>query len=134
MIIQLVWFTSNLELRYIENKIITLSYLVRIAITSFLVFPTELGKNAFFPSSVRKHREDAIKKIVVNFEFYQQAICILGASKYEIDGWKYWLFTRKYIFWICQTASGYCSFFFHWLRRYLNKMTATSSKLEIAEI
>lgn len=24
--------------------------------------------------------------------------------------------------------------FFHWLRRYLNKMTATSSKLEIAEI
>lgn len=112
MIIQLVWFTSNLELRYIEDKIITLSYLVRIAITSFLVFPTELGKNAFFPSSARKHREDAIKKIVVNFEFYQQAICILGASKYEIDGWKYWLFTRKYIFWICQTASAYCSFFF----------------------
>lgn len=26
------------------------------------------------------------------------------------------------------------AFFFHWLRRYLNKMTATSSKLEIAEI
>lgn len=112
MIIQLFWFTSNLELRYIEDKVITLSYLVRIAITSFLVFPAELGKNAFFPSSARKHREDAIKKIVVNFEFYQQDICILGASKYEIDGWKYWLFTRKYIFWICQTASAYWSFFF----------------------